>query len=172
MPENRVQEALNVWLDYEKNLKPESMKAFECVPEMLQGLKSKDVKLALFTGRDRTSATKILKAHGWWNTLFPEALTVCGDDGIPTKPSPDAIVYLIQKMGVSASKVIMVGDHPHDMSAAKAAGVKSGAVLWDLPTTEKTHRANFKRIWDSWNSHDIDLRLVQPGSLLEWVKQR
>lgn len=169
MPPERVPIAFQHWLEFEKTLGPEEMKVFPEVPELLAGLKEKNIPITLFTGRDRGSALKIAKHHGWMGKYFDEAMIVCGDDGLPTKPHPAALHHLLKIFNLKAEETLMVGDHPHDMTAGRAAGCKTAAALWDLPGGMGTERSRFREAWSKWDGVGCDLRLVSPKSLLKWI---
>ncbi len=47
---------------------------------------------------------------------------VCADDGIPTKPAPDMMLTICQRMNVDPSKTMVIGDTTADMKMARAAG--------------------------------------------------
>lgn len=55
------------------------------------------------------------------NDLLNEATT--SDDARRSKPDPDIIQTAIQKIGLPAEKVIMIGDTPYDIEAAGRAGI-------------------------------------------------
>ena len=46
------------------------------------------------------------------------------------KPKPDPILFALDKLGVKAKNTLMIGDSPHDLVSAKAAGTKTVAVTW------------------------------------------
>ena len=56
------------------------------------------------------------------------------DDAEHSKPAPDLIEAALDKLGLSADEVIMIGDTPYDIAAAKKAGVHTVALRcggWD-----------------------------------------
>ncbi|MGK2851482.1 MAG: HAD family hydrolase [Candidatus Limnocylindrales bacterium] len=55
------------------------------------------------------------------------AALVCGDDGFPVKPAPDAIFALCQALGTVPDRVAVVGDSPADIAMGRAAG--AGVVI-------------------------------------------
>jgi HAD superfamily hydrolase (TIGR01549 family) len=168
IPKERVADAFKYWMEFETNLASDEMLAFSGVDEMLQGIVDKNISVGLFTGRDRAGTLRILKARSWYDKYFTDENIVCGDDGHKTKPAPDALLYLLQKMNWAAERTLLIGDHAHDMTAGRLAGVKTAAVLWDMPPS-KTPRAQYKAVWKKWDNVDCDLRLSSPLSLLEWV---
>jgi pyrophosphatase PpaX len=165
MPEERVSEAFQAWIDFENASGPESMVPFEGVETLLKTLKKNQINIGIFTGRDRPGTVRIAKAHNWIDSFFSEECLVCGDDGFPAKPSGEALKYLLQKKNWAPSETLMVGDHPYDMQAGREAKTKVAAALWDMPKSGGTQRSRFKEAWQKWDSVDTDLRLDEPMSL-------
>ncbi len=166
-----AQRAHQVWLDFERDLDPNEMRAFPGVPEMLEGLAASGVGLFLFTGRDRNGALRTLQHNGWLDRYFLADRMRCGDDGFPPKPAPEGLVRLLADHGIDPASTLMVGDHSMDVKAGRAAGTKTGAALWDLPPGEKTQRARFREAWSKWDGLPVDVRLIEPTSLLSWLKK-
>jgi pyrophosphatase PpaX len=169
MPAEKVNEALQVWIQYENNVGPADMCPFDGVSEMLEKLQGAKIQLGIYTGRDRAGTLKICKAHGWLGKYFAEDKMVCGDDGFPAKPSGKALEYLTRKWEWKPSETLMVGDHPYDMLAGREAGLKVAAALWDISDSGSTRRSKFKEAWKKWDKIDIDLRLDGPLSLTQWL---
>lgn len=56
---------------------------------------------------------------------------VVGSDTTPEKkPSAFPIIYILQKLGISAEEAVMIGDSNFDVEAGKKAGVKTVAVTY------------------------------------------
>jgi HAD superfamily hydrolase (TIGR01509 family) len=93
---------------------------FEGVPAMLADLRALGVQVAIWTGRDRISAERLLLAHqlqGYFATV------VCGDD-LPThKPEPEGLREIMRRLGVSPSETVFVGDADVDVLGGAACGV-------------------------------------------------
>ena len=157
------------WLDFEMGLDPSDIAPFEGVPEMLSTLHKRGVQMAILTGRDRASTLRILNAHKWFGGIFEESRVIAGDDPFAAKPSSAGLLELIRRLGAAPESTLMVGDHDYDMQAGRAAGTKTGAVLWDLPRGQGTFRSRFRAAWQRWTRQDCDVRLATPASLAEWV---
>ena len=170
VPEENLQESFAHWINFEKNAKPQDFRPFDGVVEMLDEIQSRSLKMGVFTGRDREGTLRILEANKWLGKYFTEKTIVCGDDGLPPKPKPDLLIHLLGKLEREAKTTLMVGDHPYDMIAGKAAGTKTAAALWDLPKGKKSPRLAFRENWKKWDGVPCDLRLEKPGSLVEWLK--
>ncbi len=72
--------------------------------------------------------------------LMPPIAAVAGADTFPVrKPDPRHILMLIERMGSSPDRAVMVGDSVHDVKAAHAAGLPAVLVSWgytDIPASE------------------------------------
>ncbi|TMW65128.1 hypothetical protein Poli38472_009295 [Pythium oligandrum] len=81
--------------------------------------------MAIVTGRPRKDCIKFLAAHGL-EEFFP--VHVCMED-CPPKPSPEPVQLALQKLGVAADEVAMIGDTVDDIIAGVTAGVLGFGVL-------------------------------------------
>ena len=170
MPEAKVAGALRHWLEFEARVGPDQMRPFAGVEEMLTTLKARGIALGIFTGRDRSGTLRILRTCGWFEKYFTETNIVCGDDGFSPKPKPDPLLHLMKVLNLDPVTTLMVGDHPYDILAGKAAGTKAAAALWDMPRNLRSQRARFRETWKKWDALPCDLRLESPASLTEWFK--
>ena len=59
------------------------------------------------------------------------------DDSSELKPDPGMLVRVLERLGISADRAVMIGDSTNDVRAAKAAGVKSCAVGYGYGNREK-----------------------------------
>lgn len=76
-------------------------------------------RIAVVTTDDRTPTDATLRHLGVRDRV---AALVCGDDGFPVKPAPDAIFALCQALGTMPERVAVVGDSPADMAMGRSAG--------------------------------------------------
>jgi len=98
------------------------------IKEILDFIKSKNVLLSIFTGKGREAASITLKKLDIFNYFD---LIITGDDVIEHKPSAEGINKFIDKFNLAKEKVLMIGDAPSDIKAARSAGVKIATVVWD-----------------------------------------
>lgn len=68
------------------------------------------------------------------------AVVTC-DDVTRTKPDPEGILKLLEQMGVSKDEVIVLGDHPVDMIAARAAGIHAIGITHGFGTPAELKEA-------------------------------
>ena len=57
------------------------------------------------------------------------AKVIACDSGFAAKPAPDMLIAFCEMVGLEPDEVVMVGDSPHDMIAARGAGMHRVAVL-------------------------------------------
>ena len=127
------------YYDYYESRHDEMVTIFPGLKEIIQLIKNKNIPLGIFTGKGYDSTIITLKAIGLHN-LFD--MIVTGDDVEEHKPSPEGINKFVEKFGLDRNKVLMVGDAHVDVIAAKQAGVKVAAVLWDSLTADKIKNLN------------------------------
>jgi phosphoglycolate phosphatase len=81
--------------------------------------------------------------------LMPPIADLAGADTFPVrKPDPRHILMLIERMGRSPDRSVMVGDSIHDVHAAHAAGLPAVLVSWgytDIPASELGAEAVIER---------------------------
>ena len=63
--------------------------------------------------------------------LMPPIVDVAGADTFPVrKPDPKHILMLLERMGASPERAVMIGDSIHDAEAAHRAGIPAVLVSW------------------------------------------
>ncbi len=87
---------------------------------VLVELRSRGLRLAIWTGRDRATADELLSIHGM--ATFMDAV-VCGDDLHSHKPDPAGLNEILRRLGVAASEAIYVGDADVDVLGGTGARV-------------------------------------------------
>lgn len=104
------------------------------IKELLEHIKSRKVYLSIYTGKGKKAAAITLKKLGIFSYFD---LMITGDEVKEHKPSPEGIELFIDKFKLQKEKVLMIGDAPTDIKAARAAGVEIASVLWDSYSKEK-----------------------------------
>ncbi len=66
---------------------------------------------------------------------------VGSDDVDIHKPEPFPLLYAAEQMGVDPRRCAYVGDSPHDMAAARAAGMVAIAATWGVSSPERLRAA-------------------------------
>ena len=99
---------------------------FEGTLAMLQDLKSRQHCLSIATGKSRRGLDEAL-THVDLKGLFDATRTA---DETLSKPDPLMLTELMDELGVSYEKTLMIGDTTHDLKMAQNAGVASVAVAY------------------------------------------
>jgi pyrophosphatase PpaX len=98
------------------------IRPFAGAVDMLTALRLAGVKLAVWTGRDRRSAERLLTAVGLDGSF---ATTLCGDDLDTHKPDPAGLREILRRLDVPAPQTLFVGDADVDVLGGNAAGVET-----------------------------------------------
>lgn len=118
---------VNLYREYTKIHHDEMVKIFPEVVETLEKLHDMNIKLGIVTSKVRQTALRGLQLFNL-DHLFQ--VFVGYEDTIIHKPKPEPVLYALEKLGVKAENAIMVGDSPHDIASARAAGTRTVAVTW------------------------------------------
>jgi phosphoglycolate phosphatase len=105
---------------------------FDQLESLLIELKQHGVKMAVATGKGRTGLNRVIAVSGLSHYFCD---TVCASEA-NSKPDPQMINMLINRVGISRSDVVMVGDSTLDMSMARQAGVDAIGVTYGAHTRE------------------------------------
>lgn len=129
LPENKKDLLDEARAVFEKNYAETMLLAtpvYDGVDKMLRYLKERGVKLAVNTNKLDIFAKPMI------NAVFGEIFeTVLGEtDKFPRKPAPDALDYIIKRMGITKDECVFIGDSQVDIETAKNAGVYGIAVTW------------------------------------------
>ncbi|KID56598.1 phosphoglycolate phosphatase [Pseudoalteromonas luteoviolacea] len=117
-----VEEALSIFLTYyEQNVCVETT-LYPNVKSTLKSLHNHGYRLVIVTNKPEQFVRPILK-HLGLNDFFE---MVVGGDSLPKrKPDPMQLTYVCDKLGVTPSSCLMIGDSKNDIFAATAAGMQS-----------------------------------------------
>jgi phosphoglycolate phosphatase len=92
--------------------------------ELLDTLRARGHQLAIATGKSRAG---LARALGHLDLAAVFAATRCADQCSP-KPAPDMLIELMEEIGTTAERTLMIGDTAHDLVMAANAGVAAVAV--------------------------------------------
>lgn len=95
---------------------------------LLKELKSRGVLAAVLSNK-ADFAVKLL-AQEYFAGLLCEAVGENEAAGIRKKPAPDALLAVMEKLGVSAEETVYIGDSEVDIQTAQNAGVDCISVAW------------------------------------------
>ncbi|MBI3167023.1 MAG: HAD family hydrolase [Chloroflexi bacterium] len=94
-------------------------KPFTDTRALFSSLHSKGIKIAIATADDRAPTQAMIEAFDIEEYI---ASMICADDGIPSKPAPDMVLSLCERMKIQPAKVMVVGDTVSDLKMAHVAG--------------------------------------------------
>lgn len=130
---------------------------FPGVVDGLATLRSQGFNLAVATSKFYASADALLKAAGLRDHFH---LVVGADQVTKPKPDPEMGHLIMQRLGVSAERAVMVGDTTHDLQMAKAAGMRSVAVTYGVHSVQELRSSD-----PTWMADTFDdvLKCIQTG---------
>lgn len=119
------------------------MKLYSGVHDNLEKLQKAGVILTLLSSSPRKLLEEVLELTG----LAKFFTAISGfDDVMKHKPDPAPFLYIIEVAKLDPKKTIVIGDSPHDIIAAKAAGVDSclflpseNKIFYDFDQLKKTN---------------------------------
>ncbi|MCR5736178.1 MAG: HAD-IA family hydrolase [Eubacterium sp.] len=98
------------------------------IRELLETLKRKNIKMAIVSNKAHPA---VLKLH---DTYFKDYLDVVygenEDAGIQKKPAPDMVKLAMERLGVTASETVYVGDSDVDKATADNSGLDCILCEW------------------------------------------
>lgn len=104
----------------------QSGRVFHGIAELVIGL-ARMLPMVVVTNKPTPLACAVLDAAG----LLPFLTGVHGaDTADQRKPAPDLLLSAAHRLGVAPARLLMVGDAPPDLLAAKAAGCPAALVAW------------------------------------------
>ncbi|HNT69269.1 MAG TPA: HAD family hydrolase [Syntrophorhabdaceae bacterium] len=131
-----------------RDLEVEASKGKDVYPytrDVLQRLKDRDISIGIIT----RSCIDVLR------TVFPDIDSytdsiVTREDTKYVKPNPLHVIEVLRRFRLEPDDVVMVGDHPTDIIAGKALGMRTVGVL-----TGRTTRGSFENVQATFIFNDI-----------------
>lgn len=122
------QEAKNDYYQFYSENHDNKANIYPLIKETIDYIKSESIPLSIFTGKGRQSSEITLEKIGLLNYFD---LIVTGDDIEGNKPSREGVDIFIEKFNLNRENVLMIGDAPSDIYAARNASIKGASALWD-----------------------------------------
>lgn len=101
--------------------------AYPDVVPMVLAIRAAGFRTGLVTSKNRPGAVRGLALVGLADAM---ELIVGADEVQNPKPHPEPIQFALRQLGEDPERAIYVGDSIHDMESGRAAGTRTGAVLW------------------------------------------
>jgi phosphoglycolate phosphatase len=110
------------------------------VPELLQELADKGIRMAVISNKQETLSRLILKElaiDGFFNRI-------AGGDSFPEmKPSPLPLTRVLAELSCSPAEAVMVGDSINDIQAGNQAGITTIGCTWGYGNRDELSEAGF-----------------------------
>lgn len=138
--EEEISKYLKLMIDsYSKNWEYK-LHLYKGIPQLLDELTSRDIKLAINTNKIDDIAKLITdKYFSEW-----EISCVIGDrSDVPKKPNPTGSIMIMNALGVTPKECIYVGDSEVDIETAINARLKVVGVGWGYRERDKLVNANY-----------------------------
>jgi HAD superfamily hydrolase (TIGR01509 family) len=119
---------------------------YDGIKSLIIEIKKSGILLSIFTGKGRTSA--LITLDEFELTKYFD-LIVSGDDVENHKPSPEGINKFLNMFNLNPKDVLMIGDAPSDIIAAKEAGVEIASVVWDSYAEVEVQKLNSINLFHS-----------------------
>lgn len=119
---------------------------FDGMDALLRELEAKRMPWGIVTNKPRSLSVALLDALDLSQRC---AVLVCPDDVKHTKPDPEPMYLAASKIGIAPEHIIYVGDHPRDIDAGRAAGMKTVVAAYGYLTPE------LAKDLDSWHADFI-----------------
>lgn len=151
LTESEAQHALSRLWQHSVNSVAETI-LINNIEDILNKIANNNIKIGLWTGRDRTSALEILKYHQI-EQYFQGVVGGC--EIALNKPHPQGLLLLAERLDANPDEMLHIGDHEHDLMGANAAGVACAYAKWCYEDSDGQYNAlaNF-----TFNSlHDFEL---------------
>ncbi|MGB3635036.1 MAG: HAD-IA family hydrolase [Rubrobacteraceae bacterium] len=124
-----VDELMESYRVQQDELHQDLIEEFPGVEEALSRLRDAGVGIAVVTSKRRASVEKAIETFPGLDNVANHFVTM--DDTDEHKPKPAPLLKGLELLGgVPIEEAAYVGDSPHDVDAAHAAGVTSVAISW------------------------------------------
>lgn len=109
------------------------VRPYEGVVSMLDSLKKKGIKIAVFSNKPHRQAVDVVEStfgKGYFDHIQGQS------DEFPKKPDPKGLYFILDLLNVSVEEGIYIGDSDVDMKTGKAAGMFTVGAEWGFRTKE------------------------------------
>jgi pyrophosphatase PpaX len=111
----------------------ERTRAFPGAVETVAALSRAGHPIGVVTAKIEQGAYRTLRHTG----LLEHVQAVVGADSCAnSKPHPEPVLLALSRLQGSPARSILIGDSPHDVAAAKAAGARAAGALWGASSRE------------------------------------
>ncbi len=139
--EEEITSMRRVFKEYYGEHNTDYTRPYEGIPELLEELQGRGVKLAVASNKYQRAVDKLIRYY------FPNirwAAIEGQKDDYPVKPDPSIVFDILSKVPTAKADVLYVGDSGVDMETARRACVESVGVTWGFRSKDelKKHYAD------------------------------
>ncbi|MCP5005469.1 MAG: HAD family hydrolase [Planctomycetes bacterium] len=128
--------------DYKQNWNISSA-PYEGIPEMLDALKERKVKMAILSNKPHEHTKRCVEAL---LSKWDFDIVLGQRSGVPRKPDPIGAFEVAEHINVSPSEFLYLGDTDVDMKTSVAAGMFPVGALWGFRTSEELKMSGAKAL--------------------------
>jgi phosphoglycolate phosphatase len=137
IPEEHVQEAVGYFREEFDRIWDEEIEILPGTEWLLDNLRARGLKMAVFTNKEGDRARRILDHIG----LSSHLDAVYGTLDTPwRKPQPEFTHHVLKELGADARHACMIGDSPYDVDAAAVAGMPCYTVATGSHSVDQLRR--------------------------------
>lgn len=122
-----AEELIAVYREHNLRMHDVMVREYEGVDDTLERLVKMGMRLGVVTSKSHAMAVRGLQRFDL-ERFFDVVIAV--EDVERHKPHPLPVLTGVERLGMHPAKCVYVGDSPHDMAAARDAGVIAVAALW------------------------------------------
>lgn len=138
--------AVRVQQDYQAYYETHNLvhtRPYEGIPELLEGLQAKGLKLCVFSNKPHADTCHVVE-HFFPGVKF--AVVRGQQEGVPVKPDPAGALLVAEELGIPPEDFLYVGDTDVDMLCAQRAGMHPMGAAWGFRGEEELRKAGAERI--------------------------
>ena len=155
VPETIKAEILVWLLNYYENHIADKTELYTGMAELLTSLETMGIPWGVVTNKRERMTHPLMQAL---NLTERSACIICGDTTAYSKPHPEPMLTACRQIQVSPEECLYIGDAEHDITAGKAANMKTLAATYGyLKPDDKPQ---------DWGA---DALIHQPGEILDWI---
>jgi phosphoglycolate phosphatase len=144
LPEETMEKLLERYR-YHYFERDDKISLFDGMKTLLEKLDQEDYFLAVATGKSRKGLDRMLRQNGLTQRFHA---TRCADESF-SKPHPEMLLYLMDRLGVTPEQTLMIGDTTHDVQMAKNARSHALAVSYGAHDEDSLQKSQPLAIVDS-----------------------
>lgn len=146
LPPDQVEAGKEIWRRRFEEIHLQGVQVLHGADELLDHCNSSGIKAAIFTNKTGVHSRAIIDNEGYGDRLD----FVLGAEDTPyRKPQPEYSAAAIEKMGVPAKHLAMIGDSPFDIEAARAGKMAAICVTTGSHNREELLNAGADKVFDS-----------------------